>query len=90
LDEATSALDTESESQVQDALARLAKGRTTITIAHRFSSIRFVERILVFELGPAGGVITGDGSHEKLMRSHHVYRELYEGQMRRDDHPPRE
>lgn len=77
LDEATSALDTESEAQVQEALARLSEGRTTIMIAHRFSSIRHADRILVFEKTDRGGVITGDAHHDELMETHEGYRTLY-------------
>lgn len=77
LDEATSALDTESEAQVQEALARLSEGRTTIMIAHRFSSIRHADRILVFEKTDRGGVITGDAHHDQLMETHEGYRTLY-------------
>lgn len=85
LDEATSALDTNSEAQIHDALVRLSRGRTTIMIAHRFSSIRSADRILVFEKGDRGGRVTGDGSHDELMRSHAHYRDLYQRQMSREN-----
>jgi len=81
LDEATSALDAESESHVHDAFMRLSRGRTTLIIAHRFSSIRAADRILVFEKRVTGGAITGDGTHEDLLESHNAYRDLYEKQM---------
>jgi subfamily B ATP-binding cassette protein MsbA len=84
LDEATSALDTESEAQVDEALKRLSAGRTTIMIAHRFSSIRSATRILVFEKGENGGRITGDGTHEELMETHAHYRDLYVRQTSRE------
>jgi ABC-type multidrug transport system fused ATPase/permease subunit len=74
LDEATSALDSESEAQVQAALRELVQGRTTILIAHRFSSISLARRVLVLE----EGCITGDGPPELLAESHPVYRRLLE------------
>ncbi len=74
LDEATSALDNESEAIVLNALNRLSKGRTTITIAHRLSSIRGADRILVLD----GGKITEEGSHEELMNKNGTYRRFYE------------
>ena len=55
LDEATSALDSESERLVQDAIRRLMKGRTTLVIAHRLSTVRNAERIVVMESGPDRG-----------------------------------
>lgn len=80
LDEATSALDTESESQIQEALKELSKGRTTFLIAHRFSSIRDAERILVFDKTEQGGQIIADGSHEGLYESCKLYKDLYDKQ----------
>jgi len=74
LDEATSALDSESEAKVGQALAELMRGRTTVMIAHRFSSISMARRILVFE----GGRITGDGTPEALAQSHPAYRRMVE------------
>ena len=74
LDEATSALDSESEKHVQDALDTLMIGRTTIVIAHRFSTIRKAERICVFE----GGRVVASGSHDELMSSENtLYSSLY-------------
>nr|CAD2161669.1 unnamed protein product [Meloidogyne enterolobii] len=73
LDEATSALDAESEQVVQEALERASSGRTTITIAHRLSTVRNVDRIIVFERGQ----IVETGNHEKLMSNpDSVYRQL--------------
>jgi ATP-binding cassette, subfamily B, bacterial MsbA len=72
LDEATSALDTESEAMVQKALAELVKGRTTLIIAHRFSTIRIADRILVFK----DGRIVSDGSHEELLKGDATYRAM--------------
>ncbi|MEG1259480.1 MAG: ABC transporter ATP-binding protein [Akkermansia sp.] len=76
LDEATASLDSESESKIQIELDRLVKGRTTFIIAHRFSSIRIANRILVFEAGR----IIADGSHEDLYVTCPLYKELYDRQ----------
>lgn len=76
LDEATSALDTESEAQIQDSLEELVAGRTTFMIAHRFSSIRTANRILVFDAGK----IIADGAHEKIYETCPLYRGLYDQQ----------
>lgn len=73
LDEATSALDNESEFQVAKSLQELAKGRTTITIAHRLSSIRNSDRILV--LTEEG--ITEEGNHEQLLEKKGIYYHFY-------------
>jgi len=73
LDEATSALDAESERQVQDALSRLMKGRTTIVIAHRLSTVVDADRIYVLE---RGGVVQS-GSHAELMAEGGLYANLY-------------
>jgi len=74
LDEATSALDTESESLVQSALQNLMTGRTVFVIAHRLSTVRRADRILVLE----NGLITDEGTHERLMTRAGTYRRLYE------------
>ncbi|HEU0095793.1 MAG TPA: ABC transporter ATP-binding protein, partial [Rhizomicrobium sp.] len=73
LDEATSALDAESERQVQEALSRLMKGRTTIVIAHRLSTVVDADRIYVLE---RGGVVQS-GSHAELMAEGGLYANLY-------------
>ncbi len=73
LDEATSALDNESEKLVQESLERLAKGRTTLTIAHRLTTIRNADKILV--LTEDG--IAEQGSHRELIEKDGIYAELY-------------
>jgi len=76
LDEATSALDSEAEARIQEELADLTRGRTTFIIAHRFSTIRIADRILVFE----GGRIVGDGTFQELEAKHDLFRGLLEMQ----------
>lgn len=78
LDEATSALDTESEAMVQQALADLVKGRTTLIIAHRFSTIRIADRILVFK----GGRIVSDGTHDELEKTDPIYQAMVSAELR--------
>ncbi len=78
LDEATSALDMKSEAAIQAELDELAKGHTTFVIAHRFSTIRMAQRILVFEEGR----IIADGTHADLYESCTLYRHLYDEQVR--------
>ncbi|MGO9088155.1 MAG: ABC transporter ATP-binding protein [Candidatus Sulfotelmatobacter sp.] len=74
LDEATSALDSESEALVQSALHNLMTGRTVFVIAHRLSTVRRADRIVVIE----NGAIADIGAHEDLMRKLGTYRRLYE------------
>lgn len=74
LDEATSALDNESEKLVQESLEKLAKGRTTFTIAHRLTTVRNADRILV--LTEDG--IAESGTHEELVQKGGIYAELYQ------------
>jgi len=73
LDEATSSLDNESERYVQESLAELAKGRTTITIAHRLSTVKNADRIVV--LTEDG--IAEEGSHEELLKKGGIYADMY-------------
>jgi subfamily B ATP-binding cassette protein MsbA len=74
LDEATSALDSESEALVQSALQNLMAGRTVVVIAHRLSTVRRADRIVVLE----GGTISDIGSHEDLVKKLGTYRRLYD------------
>jgi ATP-binding cassette subfamily B protein len=77
LDEATSSLDSESEASIQQAMERLMAGRTAIIIAHRLSTVRALDRILVFD----GGQIVEDGDHENLLTEPHGrYRALFDRQ----------
>ena len=76
LDEAASALDSENEALVQQAVVELAQDRTVFIIAHRFSTLSVVDRILVFE----GGEIVGDGTNEELEKSCQLYQELRQRQ----------
>jgi ATP-binding cassette subfamily B protein len=77
LDEATSSLDSESEALIQVAMERLMAGRTSIVIAHRLSTVRMLDRILVFEHGR----VTEEGTHEELVqREGGTYKRLFERQ----------
>ena len=76
LDEATSALDTDTERSIQQSLALLMKGRTTLIVAHRFSTIRDVDRVLVFD----GGRIVADGTREAVYASSELFRRLWDNQ----------
>jgi ATP-binding cassette, subfamily B, bacterial MsbA len=83
LDEATSALDSESEALVQSALHNLMTGRTVFVIAHRLSTVRRADRIVVIE----NGTIADIGAHEELMQKLGTYRRLYELQFASVDAP---
>ncbi len=76
LDEATSALDTKTEERVRETLAALSENRTTIIIAHRLSTVRHADRIIVLDKGE----IAEDGSHEELLARKGKYYALYEAQ----------
>ena len=78
LDEATSSLDSESEHLIQEATARLIEGRTAIVIAHRLSTVRALERILIFDRGR----IVEEGNHETLIATEDgIYRRLFDRQV---------
>jgi ATP-binding cassette subfamily B protein len=76
LDEATSALDTETERAIQQALAELSKGRTTLVIAHRLATIVNADRIAVIDRG----VIVEQGDHKELLAANGIYKRLSEAQ----------
>jgi ATP-binding cassette subfamily B multidrug efflux pump len=76
LDEATSSIDTRTEIQIQNAFAKLMEGRTSFIVAHRLSTIRNADRILVMK----DGRIIEQGTHESLMAQGGFYKELYNSQ----------
>ena len=78
LDEATSAVDTETEKEIQKALDNLVRGRTTIAIAHRLSTLRKADRLVVMDKG----VVVEEGTHDALMQAQGAYWRLYEAQQR--------
>ncbi len=76
LDEATSSVDTRTERRIQEAMDRMMVGRTSFVIAHRLSTVRDADVILVIR----DGSIVESGTHEELMRSGGFYRMLYDSQ----------
>ena len=80
LDEATSSIDTEAEQRIQAAADKLLHGRTSLIIAHRLSTVRNADRILVID----GGRVLEAGNHSELMAKKGRYYELYQNQFRRD------
>lgn len=80
LDEATSALDNTTEAIIQKALFELCKGRTTIVVAHRLSTVRHADNIVVIN----GGKIVEQGSHDTLLEKGGIYKKLYESQFADD------
>ena len=80
LDEATSALDAESEHVVQEAIERVMVGRTTLIVAHRLSTIRNADKIVVFGAGLGFGAVAGIGRHEDLLSECDAYKQLIQRQ----------
>ncbi len=80
LDDATASVDTETERQIQMALARLMQGRTSFVIAQRLSTVRMANQILVLEKGR----IAATGTHQALLRTSELYAKIYHGQLKRD------
>ncbi|HEY0777756.1 MAG TPA: ABC transporter transmembrane domain-containing protein [Gemmatirosa sp.] len=81
LDEATSSLDTESERLVEDALVELLDGRTTLIIAHRLSTVRRADRVVVLDAGR----VVEEGTHAELLARGGLYARLYQGQFREEE-----
>ena len=73
LDEATSSIDTETEADIQRGLAQALRGRTSLIVAHRLSTIRDADRIIVMQRGR----IVEDGTHETLLERDGLYAQLY-------------
>ena len=80
LDEATSSIDTETEQLIQSAITNVLQGRTSFIVAHRLSTIRNADRILVIR----DGEITEDGTHDELMALHGYYYDLYTNQFKEE------
>lgn len=80
LDEATSALDNESEAAVQDGMAHIIEGKTVFVVAHRLSTVRYVDRIWVMHQGQ----IAEEGTHDELIKKEGLYHRLYSLQFRYD------
>jgi ATP-binding cassette, subfamily B, bacterial MsbA len=81
LDEATSSLDTESERFIEDAMGKLLVGRTTLIIAHRLSTVRRADRLIVMDRGR----VVEDGTHGELLELSGLYARLYQRQFRDED-----
>ncbi|HLA44368.1 MAG TPA: ABC transporter ATP-binding protein [Aggregatilineales bacterium] len=81
LDEATSSVDTQTEAEIQEALEHLMKGRTSIVIAHRLSTVRNADKIVVLQ----DGHVVQTGTHETLMQKKGLYHDLYERQFADDN-----
>ena len=83
LDEATSALDNTTEIAIQRSLDKLCKGRTTIIVAHRLSTVKNADEIAVIE----DGQVLEKGTHKQLIEKDGVYKKLYDLQFREDEKP---
>jgi ATP-binding cassette subfamily B multidrug efflux pump len=81
LDDATASVDTETENLIQEALAKLIHGRTTFVIAHRLSTVRNADLILVLD----SGRIAAQGTHESLLSTSHLYRAIYNQQLKKQE-----
>ena len=81
LDEATSSVDTTTEMEIQEALDNLIQGRTTIAIAHRLSTLRKADRLVVLDRGQVVEI----GQHEELLARRGAYHALYEAQNRQNE-----
>lgn len=81
LDDATASVDTETEHLIQMALAELVKGRTTFIIAHRLSTVRDADLILVLD----SGAICARGTHEELLVNSDLYRSIYDQQFKQQE-----
>jgi ATP-binding cassette subfamily B protein len=84
LDEATSSVDTTTEMEIQEALDNLIQGRTTIAIAHRLSTLRKADRLVVLDRGQVVEI----GNHDDLLARGGAYHALYEAQTRQVDAEP--
>ena len=80
LDEATSSLDSDTEQKIQNAINHLIKGRTTIVIAHRLSTVINSNKIYVIEKGK----VVGQGSHKELLNTSEIYNNFYQKQLSKD------
>ena len=78
MDEATANIDTETEALIQDAMERLMRGRTTIVVAHRLSTIQHADRIMVIHKGK----LREQGTHQELLARNGIYKKLYDLQLR--------
>jgi ATP-binding cassette subfamily B protein len=81
MDEATASVDTETEKEIQKALDNLVQGRTTIAIAHRLSTLRRADRLVVLDRGQ----VEEEGTHDALMAKQGAYYRLYQAQARRTE-----
>ena len=79
MDEATANIDTETEALIQDAMARLMAGRTTIVVAHRLSTIQHADKIMVMHKGQ----LREQGTHQELLKQNGIYKKLYDLQLRK-------